>query len=137
MSLSGTMEEVRRLQAVSALARFNEWLGLEVAAAGGGEVELRLRWRDEFSQYSGLLHAGVMGGVLETACGFAASTLVGKVLASHFSMRCLRPAKADAFLVRGRVVKSGQRQIFTAAEIFDADDTHTPLASADAVLLPV
>lgn len=74
---------------------------------------------------------------METACGFAASSLVGKVLASQFSMRCLRPAQAKMFVVRGWVLKAGARQIFASSEILAADDLRTPLATADAVLLPI
>ncbi len=79
-------EDVRlRLQEASARAAFNGWLGLEVDHAADGEVELSLPWRPEFGQYSGYLHAGIVAGLIDTACGFAASTLSGRVLASQLS----------------------------------------------------
>ena len=59
----------------------------------------------------------MIGGMIDTACGFAAFTLVGHVMASHFSVDCLAPAAGEAFVARGRVVKAGRRQVFTHAEL--------------------
>lgn len=127
-----------RLQGISRLAAFNNWLDLEITHAAPGEVELRLRWRDEFGQYNGFLHAALVGGLIDTACGFAAATQAGNLLASQFSVRCLRPARARVFLVRGRVVKPGRLQIFTAAELVDANgDDNKPFAVGEALLVPV
>ncbi|MEE3099093.1 MAG: PaaI family thioesterase, partial [Pseudomonadota bacterium] len=78
-----------RMRAINASAAFNAWLGLEVAAAAPGEVELRLGSRPDFGQYAGFLHAGIIGGLIDTACGFAAATVAGRVLASHYSVNCL------------------------------------------------
>ena len=42
-------------------------------------------WRADLGQYAGFLHASMIGGMIDTACGFAAFTLSGRVLASHIS----------------------------------------------------
>ena len=58
--------------------------------------------RVEAGQYSGFLHAGPIGALIDTTCGFAAATVVGRVLASHFSVNCLRPAIGERLIdVRG------------------------------------
>ncbi|WP_233151716.1 PaaI family thioesterase [Pelomonas sp. KK5] len=60
--------------------------------------------------------------LIDTACGFAAATLVGpRLLTSHFSVNCLRPAVGQRFLTRARVVKPGQQQVFTNCELFAFD----------------
>ncbi|MBD5606613.1 MAG: PaaI family thioesterase, partial [Candidatus Eremiobacteraeota bacterium] len=101
-----------------------------------GEVEMHLPWRDEFGQYSGFLHAGVVGALLDTACGFAAATLSGaNLLASQFSVRCLRPAVAKTFVVRGRVVKPGRQQIFAAADLEALENPGKLLAVCDTLLI--
>ena len=94
--------------AINASAAFNRWCGFEVLAAGGGRAELKLAWRDELGQYAGFLHAALIGGLIDTACGFAAVTVSGRVLASHVSFNCLAPAVGDAFVARARVVKAGR-----------------------------
>jgi uncharacterized protein (TIGR00369 family) len=131
-------EDVRlRLREASARAAFNGWLGLEVDHAAEGEVELSLPWRPEFGQYSGYLHAGIVSGLIDTACGFAASTLSGRVLASQLSIRFLRPAVADVFVVCGRVIKPGRQQVFACGQLYARDAPDKLLASGDALLVPI
>lgn len=124
--------------ALSETAAFNRWSGFEVVAAGGGRAELKLPWRAELGQYAGFLHASLIGGMIDTACGFAAFTLSGHVLASHISVNCLAPATGDAFVARARVVKAGRRQIFAHAELFAlrGDDEHL-VATGDVILVPL
>jgi uncharacterized protein (TIGR00369 family) len=100
-------------------ASFNRWCGLEVVSAEAGHVVLGMPWRAELAQYSGFLHAGLLGALIDTACGYAAVTMVGtKVLASHFSVSCLRPATGERFEAHGRVIKPGRTQVFTRCELY-------------------
>lgn len=131
------MSVLALLQQVNASAAFNRWCGLEVTHADTGSVELRLPWRDELGQYSGLLHAGVAATVMETASGFAAATQCGpQVLVTHFSVNCLRPAQGAAFVARARVVQAGKRQAFTACDLLavDAHGAEKLVANCQAVL---
>lgn len=129
------------LDAINQTASFNRWAGFEVVHAGNGEAELSMVWRaDDMGQYAGFLHAGLIAGLLDTACGFAAATTSGRVLASHFSVNCLAPAVGRRFVVRGRVVKAGRRQVFAAAELFAETESGGELklvATGNAVLVPV
>lgn len=124
--------------ALNASAAFNRHAGFEVVSAGEGAAELRLPWRDDLGQYAGYLHAAMIGGMIDTACGFAAFTLVGPVLASHFSVNCLAPVAGDAFVARARVVKPGRRQVFVRADLFALKGGDERLvATGDAILVPV
>lgn len=96
------------LRAINKTATFNQWCGIEVLKAENGEVEISIPWREELGQYSGFLHAGMIGALIDTACGYAAATLAGQVLASHFSVNCLRPAVGERFTARAYVVKTGK-----------------------------
>ena len=106
------------IRAINQTSAFNRWCGIEVASAGGGEAEIVMPWRGEVGQYAGFLHAGLIGALIDTACGFAAASVVGRVLASHYSVNCLRPAVGERFMARARVVKSGKTQVFTACDLF-------------------
>ncbi len=122
-----------------ATASFNRWAGFEVTHASTGRVELRMRWKPEtMGQYSGFLHAGLIAALLDTACGAAAVTAIGPVLASHFAMNCLSPAIGDEFIATGWIVKAGKRQVFAAAELrADQGDRGVKLvATGDAILIP-
>ena len=128
------------IQAVNRSAAFNRWAGFEVVRAEQGEAELRMAWREaDMGQYAGFLHAGMIGALLDTVCGFAAATVAGRVLASHFSVDCMAPALGRVFVARGRVVKAGRKQVFTAAELFGeaGDGTLKLLATGSTILVPV
>jgi uncharacterized protein (TIGR00369 family) len=126
-----------KLQAISRRSAFNEWLGLEVVAASEGNAELHLAWRSEFGQYSGFLHAGIVGALIDTACGFAAATINEGILASHYSINFFRPAVAATFIVRGKILKLGKRQIFTRAEIHGDEIADNRLLASGETLLAV
>lgn len=126
------------LRHINATAPFNQWAGFEVTQAEPGRVELRLRWRAEFGQYAGFLHAGLVAAVIDTACGFAAATVTGgDVLASHCAVNFLAPAHGEAFVARGQVNKAGRRQVFTSAELSaEANGALTLVASGQTILVP-
>ena len=127
------------LRKLNDLAAFNRWCGLEVVRAEPGLVEIALPWKAELGQYSGFLHAGLVAALIDTACGYAAATLAGTgLLASHFSVNCLRPAIGELFSARARVVKPGKSQFFTTCELFAiSDDKSTLVATGETLLMVV
>lgn len=130
--------DLQTLVAVNASAAFNRAAGFELVVAGNGVATIRMNWRDDLTQYSGHLHAGLIAALLDTACGFAAATLVGPVTASHFSMNCLRPAVGRYFVSRGMTLRPGRRQVFARAELLGADkqDELSLVATGETVLVP-
>jgi uncharacterized protein (TIGR00369 family) len=76
-----------------------------------GEVELELPFRAELTQQHGFLHAGVVTAVVDSACGYAALSLMEQgsaVLSVEFKVNLLAPAKGERFRARGRVLKAGR-----------------------------
>ena len=126
------------LRHINDTAPFNHWAGFEVTLAEPGLVELRLPWREEFGQYTGFLHAGMVSALIDTACGFAAVTVLGGgVLASHCAVSFLAPARGEAFLARGHVLKAGRRQVFTSADLTaEHDGAATLVATGHTILIP-
>ncbi|HEX7920060.1 MAG TPA: PaaI family thioesterase [Bradyrhizobium sp.] len=131
--------DLERLVATNATAAFNRLVGLDVVSAGAGAVELRMPWRDDLTQYAGHLHAGMIAALLDTACGFAAASLVGSVTASHFSMNCLKPAVGRCFIAKGVTLRAGRRQVFARAELFaESEQGEASLvATGETVLVPL
>ncbi|MHC8320677.1 PaaI family thioesterase [Pseudomonas sp. GB2N2] len=127
------------LKLINSTSAFNRWAGFEITRAESGEVELSMDFREaDMAQYAGFLHAGLIGALLDTACGFAAGTVAGNVLASHFSVNCLAPAVGEVFIVRGRVIKAGKKQVFARAELFAQNgDQLKRVATGDAILVPI
>lgn len=131
-------EHLERLRELTTTASFNQWAGFEVVRVDEGECELRTVWRpDDMGQYAGFLHAGMIAALLDTACGFAATTTSGfGVLASQFSVNCLAPAVGDEFVAIGRVIKAGRKQVFTTGELFAVRaETRKLVATATTLLV--
>lgn len=138
MSMTSDQDVHALLISINQSAAFNRWCGLEVKSAFAGLVELGLPWRGDFGQYAGFLHAGLIGTLIDTACGFAAVTVAGSgVLAAHFSVNCLRPAQGEYFIARARVVRAGKTQVFTACELFALQSQQERLVATGETLLNV
>ncbi len=126
------------LRALNVTAAFNRWCAIEVTDAGEGRVVIEMPWRDEAGQYTGFLHAGIVGALIDTACGYAAATMAGnRLLAAHFAVSCLRPAVGERFVARARVVKPGRQQFFTTCELFARRDGQETLVATGETLLSV
>jgi len=131
------MNALATLRAINETAAFNRWCGIEVLSAESGRAEIAMPWREEVGQYAGFLHAGLVGALIDTACGFAAATVVGRVLASHYAVNCLRPAVGDRFVARARVVKAGKTQVFTSCELYAQTGGEETLVATGETLLSV
>ena len=136
--MTNTALDLQRLIEVNASAGFNSTAGFEVVAAGEGAAEIRMPWNDGFTQYAGYLHAGMIAALLDTVCGFAAATTAGRVMASHFSMNCLKPAIGRVFIARGITVRAGRKQIFAKAELFAENEQgeRSLVATGETLLVP-
>ena len=74
-------------------------LGVEVTAVEPGKVEMSLRHDDRFTQQHGFLHAGAVASVLDTACGFAAFSVMppdAAVLTASYTINLLAPGGRGA-----------------------------------------
>lgn len=132
------MTSLETLKQINSLAAFNRWCGIQVTHAEPGNVTIEMDWRDEFGQYSGFLHAGLIGTLVDTACGYAAVTMIGpNLLASNFTVNCLRPATGKKFIARARVIKPGKSQTFTSCDLYALGDDGEKLVANGSTLLTV
>ena len=86
-------------------------LGIEIVWLKPGEIELKMPYAPAYTQQHGFTHAGVIATALDSACGYAAFSLMpadAAVLTVEFKTNLLAPAKGEYFLIRGRVVKLGR-----------------------------
>ena len=111
-------------------------LGVEVIAAEPGRVEMSLRRDDRLTQQHGFLHAGAITTVLDTACGYAAYSVMppeASVLTATFTVNLLAPAAGQRFAVTGEVVRAGRTLVVCRGEAF-ADDDKRPFAIMQATM---
>jgi uncharacterized protein (TIGR00369 family) len=100
-------------------------LGVEITGLTAGEIELEMPYRAAFTQQNGFIHAGIMATVLDSACGYAAFSLMpadAAVLTVEFKTNLLAPAKGERFLFRAHVVKPGRTLTVCEGRAFALDN---------------
>ncbi|HSE32010.1 MAG TPA: PaaI family thioesterase [Pyrinomonadaceae bacterium] len=96
-------------------------IGAELGEIEPGLVEITLPYRDDLAQQHGYLHAGIVTTIADSACGYAALSLMpvgSEVLSVEFKVNLLRPARGSHFLARGEVVKSGRTLTVVRGDVF-------------------
>ncbi|QND66406.1 PaaI family thioesterase [Mesorhizobium loti] len=86
-------------------------LGVEIERLEAGEVDLRMAYDAKFSQQHGFMHAGIITTALDSACGYAAFSLMAEhaaILTVEFKTNLIAPAKGEYFLFRATVIKPGR-----------------------------
>ncbi len=114
-------------------------LGVQVTAVEPGRVEMSLRHDERFTQQHGFLHAGAVASVLDTACGYAAYSVMppeAAVLTATYTINLLAPAAGERFTITGEVVRAGRTLVVCRGEAF-ADDSKRPLAVMQATMTAV
>lgn len=99
-------------------------LGARLGAIAAGRVEVLLAHRAELTQQHGFLHAGIVAAALDTACGYAAFTLMpddAAVLTIEFKVNLLAPARGPRFRFEGVVVKPGRTISVVDGSAWQAD----------------
>lgn len=96
-------------------------IGARLLRVAAGEVDIELPYRDDLTQQHGFLHAGIVGAVLDSACGYAAYSLMppdAAVLAIEYKVNLLAPAKGERVIARARVKKAGRTIMVCEADAF-------------------
>jgi len=95
-------------------------LGVTMERIAPGEVELALPFRADLTQQHGFLHAGIVAAVVDSACGYAALSLMEPgvaVLSVEFKVQLLAPATGAWFRARGQVVRAGRTLSVVSGEM--------------------
>ncbi len=110
-----------RVRASFARQKMMETIGAVLERVAPGEVDIRVPFREAISQHHGFVHAGALTTAVDTACGYAALTLMppgAGVLTIEFKVNLMSPGQGEAIVARGRVVKPGRNVTFCHGEVF-------------------
>ncbi len=111
-------------------------LGVELVAIERGRVEIALRHDERFTQQHGFMHAGAVASVLDSACGYAAYSVMppdAEVLTVTYTINLLAPAAGERFSMVGSVVRAGRTLVVCRGEAF-ADGARRPFAAMQATM---
>lgn len=96
-------------------------LGIELTDLGPGWLVLTMPYRAEYSQQHGFVHAGIITTALDSACGYAAFSLMpadAAILTVEFKTNLLAPAQGERFIFRANVVKTGRTLTVSQAQAY-------------------
>ena len=96
-------------------------IGATLGEIAPGRVVIELAWQQALTQQHGFLHAGMVAAALDSACGYAASTLMpadAGVLTIEFKVNLLAPAQGTRFRMEGTVLKPGRTITVTEGRAF-------------------
>ena len=99
-------------------------IGAELVEVAPGKVTIEFPYDASLTQQDGFIHAGVSSIIMDSACGYAAFSLMAadaRVLTIEFKINLLAPAAGERFRATGRVRKSG-RSVFVAEGELHTDD---------------
>lgn len=105
-------------------------IGAELMKVVPGEVEIHIPYRSDLTQQHGFLHAGIITTIVDSACGYAAFSLMpaeAEVLTVEYKVDFIAPAKGERFVARGRIVKPGRIITVCAGEVFAISDEEPKL----------
>lgn len=88
-------------------------------------VEIELPFHPKLTQQHGILHAGVIAAALDTACTYAAYTIIApesSLLTIEFKVNLMSPGRGDRFLFRGEITKPGSNIIVADGRAYALTD---------------
>ncbi len=96
-------------------------IGAELTTLEPGIVEIEIPAREDLTQQDGFMHAGIVTTILDSACGYAAFTLMpadSSVLSVEFKVNLLAPAKGNVITARAEVKRFGKTLTVCTADAF-------------------
>ena len=101
-------------------------IGASLTVVEPGAVEIALPYRDDITQQKGFVHGGIIGMIADTACGYAAFSLMPadcSLVTVEYKINILAPAQGD-LVARGEVVKAGRTLTIARAEVYGENRKH-------------
>jgi uncharacterized protein (TIGR00369 family) len=134
---------VQRLRDSFARQRVMHTLGAVLDAVEPGRVVITMHHRDALTQQHGFLHAGIVATALDSACGYAAFSLMpadAAVLTVEFKVNLLAPARGPWLRFEGQVTKAGRTISVVDGRAWQHDggsDEQTLIATMTATVMTV
>jgi uncharacterized protein (TIGR00369 family) len=110
-----------RVRSSFARQRIMETIGATLTRVEPGAVTIELPFRENLTQQHGFLHAGIVTTILDSACGYAAFSLMPAdvaVLTVEYKVNLLAPAKGQWMVAQGRVLRAGRTLTVCAGDVF-------------------
>jgi len=84
-----------------------------------------LPFRDDLTQQKGFVHGGIIGMIADSACGYAAYSLMPadcSLVTVEYKINILAPAVGERLVARGEVMRPGRTLTVARAEVYAEKD---------------
>ena len=101
-------------------------IGASLASVAPGAVEIALPFREDLTQQKGFIHGGILGMIADSACGYAAFSLMPagcSLVTVEYKINLLSPARSS-LVARGTVVRPGRTLTVARGEVYARDGKH-------------
>ena len=115
----------RKVQASFATQLVMKFIGAEITRIEAGAVDIQIAYQKDLTQQNGFIHAGIITTIADSACGYAAFSLMpngADVLSVEFKVNLLSPSIGDKFLAEARVVRAGKTLTVVQGDVFAITD---------------
>ena len=95
-------------------------IGARLSRVEPGLVEITLPYRKDLTQQDAFVHAGIVTTIADSACGYAAYSLMpagSRVLSVEFKVNLLRPAAGESLVAHAEVIKPGKTLTVVRADV--------------------
>jgi uncharacterized protein (TIGR00369 family) len=123
----------QRVRDSFALQKVMKTIGAKIRSVTSGQVSIAMSYSDELTQQHGFIHGGIIATLLDSACGYAAFSLMPEnaaVLTIEFKINLLSPAKGDWFEAVGRVKKPGRNITVSEGELYAYEGENKKLVAS-------
>ena len=113
-------------------------IGARLTLVEPGRTEIALAYREDLTQQKGFIHGGIIGMIADTACGYAAFSLMPagcSLVTVEYKLNILAPARR-ALLARGEGVKAGRTLTIARGEVYADDGGHVATMQQTLMMLP-
>jgi uncharacterized protein (TIGR00369 family) len=113
-------------------------IGARLSAVEPGATEITLPYREDLTQQKGFVHGGIIGMIADTACGYAAFSLMPagcSLVTVEYKINILASARGS-LVARGEVVKAGRSLTVARAEVYAEDGKHIASMQQTLMMLP-
>lgn len=122
----------QRVRASFARQRVMDTIGATLSRVAPGAVDIALPFRDDLTQQHGFLHAGIVTTIVDSACGYAALSLMPPgvgILTVEYKLNLLAPASGSHLIARGRVTRPGRTITVCAGDVYAYDGEREQLVA--------
>ena len=117
---ASSSEVAARIQSSFDRQAFMRTVGARLVSVEPGHVVIEWPFSRNLTQQHGFLHAGVVAAVADSACGYAALSLMPQgvaVLSVEFKVNLMKPAAGEHFRAVGKVIRAGRTLSVCGAEV--------------------